>query len=265
MSHRKKKKKRNKKVKQVKRPLNMKKRVIFIAQSKGGVGKSVYTYNVANLLRKNKQKAFYFDMDNETNTSRDQLQFVNVIPYNLINAETKNLDRSKLNDFLDDLLEKEGEVLAVCDLGATSSEQFLQYLKSKPGKGLMQLYKESIDFEIHCVLMGKNPYPACANYCEELFSAAQGLADLYICKNNYYSFDEVQLKDIEDLKSTHGANEITFSIIEDNATTALETVKQCMSNGNTAYCVAKPSVRFLYNDMLDNMNFPLLKSDNDGK
>ena len=62
-------------------------KLFFILQSKGGVGKSAYTYNLANKSIQAKVEALFLDLDNETKTSEKQLRFVQSNSYNLIDEK----------------------------------------------------------------------------------------------------------------------------------------------------------------------------------
>ena len=79
------------------------KKITFIVQSKGGVGKSAFTYMLAN-INQNAESTIFVDMDNETNTSQNQLKFVKVISHKLIDQKTKNIDRAAFDTFFEDFI-----------------------------------------------------------------------------------------------------------------------------------------------------------------
>ena len=235
-----------------------KKRLILVLGSKGGIGKSVYCYNVGNIFQREGVKSYYFDMDNESKSSSDrQMRFVDMKQYNLINTHTKTIDRSMLGEFLDDMLENEKAETVLCDFGAASSEQFLVYLQSSNGRALFNDYKDEIQFEFHCVMVAGNSFPMTADYCEDLFAATKKLGKLFIAQNNHYPFTQVQKDEVKKIKREFKPQIVPYTIILDDAANAVEKVKQQMYNGAASYDISRRSTRLLYNLMLDEMNFPL--------
>lgn len=233
------------------------KRLILVLESKGGAGKSVLFYNIANILQRSNVAGYYFDMDNESKSSLAQCKFVDVHPFDLINDATKNIDRSKLNSFLDNYADNDKAEVAVCDFGAASSEQFLKYAESKEGRAVLASFEGEIQIEIYCVVSGGNDYPSCGDYCQDLFNATKGIAKLFIAKNNQRPYSKAQLEDIARMHKQYSANLIPFNITMENGDSDVTQIKAQMFKGLSSYDIKARSTRLVYNLMLDEMNFQL--------
>lgn len=232
------------------------KRVHFVLQSKGGVGKSTYTYMLANLAVKNEIKSLFIDMDNETDTSLTQLGFIGAKTFNLVDHKTKQIDRTKIDSFFQGIIEQDKYSSIICDLGATSSEQFLKYLENPETKDIMQALGEmGIELNLHCILGGDNTFPACSNFCSELFAKTKTFAKNFIVRNELYNYSDAQEKNIKQISKAVGAPINSFNLINESGSSSLNEVLGLMENGVPAISDAQMFTKIRFKTNLEKLVF----------
>lgn len=209
--------------------------VYFIIQRKGGVGKSILSYNAANLALLKGIEVLFIDFDNETRTSTNQLNFIDARPFNLIDKHSKQIDRTRLDSFFEEMAEQETFNQIVCDLGATSSEQFLKYIETDEGSIILETLKEmGIDLRLICVVGGDNSYPACADFCENLFKVSNGLTNNEIYINKYFAYSTGQLRDLRKISDKFKAPIQEFTIVDEKGNKCINEIKKLMEQGKPA-------------------------------
>ena len=209
------------------------KTITFILQSKGGVGKSAFVYLLAN--KYNYVTEFVVvDMDNETNTAVKQTQFVKTLKHNLIDSKTKNIDRAAFDNFLEDFINTDKITSAICDCGATTSEQFLVFLQEAGTEILKSVIEMNINVQICCVVPGLNAFPASADYCRNLFKNID-IPEIkkYIVKNNYFEFSDEQNEALAKLAKVTNAKIQEFNIVPNNVPGTLKEVHALMEAGKS--------------------------------
>lgn len=209
------------------------KKITFIVQSKGGVGKSAFTYMLAN-INQNAESTIFVDMDNETNTSQNQLKFVKVISHKLIDQKTKNIDRAAFDTFFEDFIISDKVKSAICDMGASSSEQFLVFLRDDSGAEMLQELKEhGVTIQVCCVVAGSNAFPSSAEYARELVKAIGERDNIskIIVKNNYFSFSDEQEKALSKLSQISKTILIDFNIVPNNVPGTVREIHSLMEEG----------------------------------
>ena len=234
-----------------------KRRVIFVMSGKGGVGKSTYTYNVANILQREEKLGYYFDLDNDNETSIKQLKFVDATMYDLIDPSTDLIDKSLFTAYLDDICELEGEGIVVNDCGSETSKQLMKFLSSKVGQAIMKDFAEELDFEFHCVVEAKNSYPSCVSYLERLLPVTKGIGKTFICCNDRYPYPQEHIDEIMAFADQYSSQIIRFSIVIENPVSVVEQIKENMFHGVASYNRGRRSVRKYYEMTLDEMHFPV--------
>jgi len=230
--------------------------LFIILQSKGGVGKSAYTYNLANMAVQAGVDALFLCMDNETKTSEKQLGFVSCDSYDLIDTKSKQIDRTKLDAFFEEMSTQQNYEYVFCDMGATSSEQFHKYIDSEDGAEILTSLKElGINLNIHCIIGGDNVYPACADFAEGLFENTQGVAENVIVLNNKFDYNDGQMHDIRQLSQKYQAKITDFNIINEAGTRGISLVHKLMEEGKAAILEAPVLTRKRYEISLRKMQF----------
>lgn len=211
------------------------KKLTFVIQSKGGVGKSAFTYMLANKYHQ-KEDTMFVDMDNETKTTSSQLSFTNNrMSHNLIDKNTKNIDRSAFDTFFEDFINSKTINSAVCDLGATTSEQFLIFMKEDSGKDIINAITEmDVLIQICCVVPGQNAFPPSSTFCMELFkSLGNANVKKIIVKNNYLEFSSDQNEALKKLAKISNAEIEEFNIVPNNVPGTLKEVHALMEKGES--------------------------------
>lgn len=213
----------------------MEKKLSFILQSKGGVGKSAFTFMLANKVSQDEElskQTLFVDMDNETHTSESQLKFVNIKTHNLINERTKHIDRSNIDVFLENFIDQKKYVSAVCDMGATTSEQFLKFMEDESASEMMEvLHSEGIKVNMFCLVGGDNTFPASSKYCMDLFSLVNGNVSKHIVLNDMFDYTDNQQNSIKKLAKVTKAKVSNFNIIQSEEERSLKEILYCMENG----------------------------------
>ncbi len=174
------------------------KKVIFIAQAKGGVGKSILAYLTA-LSMFQEESSLFADCDSSTETSTKQLHFMGsdrTETVSLLNHEGV-LVRDKLISYLDSLKNTPHHTI-VLDMGAPESEQLPALFQFDiPLKELADL----LDFDIHfrIVIGGGGAYKSSMEYAIKLLKALKNefKVELWESKTTFNNF--IQLED--ELKS----------------------------------------------------------------
>jgi hypothetical protein len=209
------------------------KKLIFITQSKGGAGKSILTF----LLAEKYPHAAIFDMDDATKTTSLQLAYRNPRQITFLNSNHV-IDRGLFNTFLEKLSTAKSE-LFIADLGASISEQLPFYL-SEVSEFLPEVIKElEIDLEINCIVGGANIFSQTMTYLDSLFQAVNNHFQIKIFKNEYYDFTEDQTNLLWDYANTHTLEVIPFNISKDKNESTQNRIKEVLKSGEG---LAKASV-----------------------
>ena len=236
------------------------KKLTLILQSKGGAGKSTLAYLLANksVLLKN-DKTVFFDLDNESLSSSKQLKFVNTSSYNLIDEESKHIDRTKLDIFIDEFIEQNEFSHAICDFGAASSQQFSNYLSDDGSLEIINDYMDGgeLVFEIICVICGDNSFSSSMDYCIKLFeNMGANNFKIFIAKNNFYRYSEDQNNTIEKVSKEINAEVFTFGILGNISSGALiQDIVEHMKNGESVIEKGKRSTQIRYKTTLKNLPY----------
>jgi len=233
------------------------KKMTFILQSKGGVGKSAFAYLLANKNKERKDLKIV-DMDNETNTASDQIKFLKPAKHNLINAGTKNIDRSAFDNFFEDFIYSEKYSSALCDLGATTSEQFLVFLKEDGDEIIKALIKMDCEIQVCCVVAGSNAFPASAEYCRELFKILpqDDKISKFIVKNNYFEFTEEQVAALENVAQKTNSKIQDFNIVSGNVPGVVKEIHGLMEAGKS-FDDAKTFTKIRLKEALNNVSIQI--------
>ncbi|GGH55809.1 hypothetical protein GCM10007423_63770 [Dyadobacter endophyticus] len=147
----------------------MKKQVVFIAQSKGGVGKSFITWFIAR--NKKDSQAAFIDLDKSTRTS-DRLKSIvgekRVLELSIIDGNLK-LDREGFINIFEKISKAKTDEWFV-DLGAPESDELRSFFANDvPAEELKEMLEElGIDLKIFVVLAGEDAFHASVNFYKEL-------------------------------------------------------------------------------------------------
>lgn len=162
----------------------------FILQAKGGVGKSLLTYLMAQTQVQN-PNVLFVDVDVSTKTTTRQLKFLNenqLEAVSLLDRHEK-LVRDRLIDYLQSLKQTNYSEVYF-DFGAPESEQFPALIsKDIPFKKFMD--KLGFQAHFHIVIAGGGAYFASIEYLRKIGLAINGKFEITVWKN-ITSFDNME-------------------------------------------------------------------------
>jgi hypothetical protein len=142
------------------------KRVNLVLQSKGGVGKSLFLWFIAQVEKEN--KTAFIDLDESTETSATRLGSIvgesRVRHFKILN-ENKKLEREKILNLFETLAETKTDNWFI-DFGASESEEFRRLLEFDiSAKGLSdELQDVGIELRIFIIIAGRDALISCLRY-----------------------------------------------------------------------------------------------------
>ncbi len=142
------------------------KKVNLILQSKGGVGKSLFLWFVAQIEKEN--KTAFIDLDESTETSATRLGTIvgeNRVRHFKILNENKKLEREKILNLFETLAETKTENWFI-DFGASESEEFRRLLEFDiPAQSLSEeLLGMGVELRIFIIIAGRDALISCLRY-----------------------------------------------------------------------------------------------------
>ncbi|MCF0057159.1 hypothetical protein [Dyadobacter sp. CY356] len=142
----------------------------FIAQSKGGVGKSLLMYLFA-LKYGDKKDILFVDLDSSTESSKKQLSFIDRDNFDVVslNDDRDVLVRDLLVGYLEEASESRYEQVYF-DLGSPESAQLPSLIRYDLP---MKEFADESGFEMifHVVIGGGTAYQSSVNYLEQIRAA----------------------------------------------------------------------------------------------
>jgi len=148
----------------------MKKKIHFITQAKGGSGKSVLAFMLAEKYR----GAAILDLDDATTTTMKQLAYRKPVKVSFLDPATKRIDRGAFNGLFESVIESNNE-LFIADLGASVAEQLPKYFSMNGIEVIMEILKASdLQLQLVCVVGGGNIFKATMEYLDELVESTKG-------------------------------------------------------------------------------------------
>ncbi|MEQ9440930.1 MAG: hypothetical protein RIG62_17930 [Cyclobacteriaceae bacterium] len=213
----------------------MNKKIVLITQSKGGSGKSVLCY----LLAEKYPDALIVDMDQSTKTTSRQLAYRKPILQSLL-SDKNNIDREKLAYFLESLSQSKDELI-FCDLGAAISEQ-LPYFIQDTQDDLTELMEElQIDLYLYCVVTGGDMFSASMEYLSALNQSLippgtakkkpPRLLSLTAMVNDFRPMKDAQQQQFTHFMTQEGISHYTYNLLEVESEFARERVEKVLASG----------------------------------
>jgi hypothetical protein len=205
----------------------MNKKIYFITQAKGGAGKSVLAF----MLAEKYKEAIILDLDDATTTSIKQLAYRKPIRVSFLDQVTKRIDRGAFNGLFESVIEANKE-LFIADLGASVAEQLPKYF-SMNGVDLITdvLEASNIELRIVCVVGGGNIFKATMEYLAELVESTKGYLDITVAHNGFYPGSEEQQRVLEDFVNESDLTLTNFDLVKDKGEIAMRTVENVLKNG----------------------------------
>lgn len=205
----------------------MNKKIYFITQAKGGAGKSVLAF----MLAEKYKEAIILDLDDATTTSIKQLAYRKPIRVSFLDQVTKRIDRGAFNGLFESVIEANKE-LFIADLGASVAEQLPKYF-SMNGVDLITdvLNASNIELRIVCVVGGGNIFKATMEYLAELVESTNGYLDITVAHNGFYPCSEEQQRVLVDFVNENDLTLTNFDLVKDKGEIAMRTVENVLKNG----------------------------------
>jgi hypothetical protein len=205
----------------------MKKKIHFITQAKGGSGKSVLAF----MLAEKYKHAVILDLDDATTTSMKQLAYRKPVLVSFLDPESKRIDRGAFNGLFDSVSKAEGE-LFIADLGASVAEQLPKYFSKTGIDAVMELLAAyDIQLQLTCVVGGENIFKATMEYLVELVDSTSGFLEISVAANGYYPCLPEQRDTLNDYVQMNKLHLIHFDLVKDKGDIAMRTVKNVLQDG----------------------------------
>jgi hypothetical protein len=205
----------------------MKKKIHFITQAKGGAGKSVLTF----MLAEKYKNAMLLDLDDATTTTIKQLAYRNPIKVSFLDPLTKRIDRGAFNGLFESVVEATQD-LFIADLGASVAEQLPKYISMNGVDMIADLLDATeIQLKIICVVGGGNIFKATMEYLVELVSATAGGLEIVVAHNGFYPCSDEQLEALQHYAHPNNLPVFHFDLVKDKGEIAMRTVENVLKAG----------------------------------
>lgn len=164
-----------------------KKQIYFIAQSKGGVGKSFLTTLLAHKYEETEETMFV-DMDSSTRTLSKQIAFIDNPNYRIVKQEILNssgkIERDSFVTVLENLVELAGKKIFV-DFGATESDQLYQFFLSDiEMEDLIAFFEESnTELTLVIPIAGNTALASTLSYAQEMIKVCNNSFPVLVMEN----------------------------------------------------------------------------------
>lgn len=205
----------------------MKKKIIFITQAKGGSGKSILAF----MLAEKYKHAAILDLDDATTTSMKQLAYRKPIKVSFLNPATKRIDRGAFNSLFESVAGSTKE-LFIADLGASVAEQLPKYFSLNgidTVAGILQ--KNEIGVQIVCVVGGGNIFRATMEHLVELTESVDRRAEIIVAANGFFPLSPDQANNVQEYAKAFGLALKRFDLVHDKGEMAMQTVQNVMNAG----------------------------------
>lgn len=162
----------------------MKKQVTFIAQSKGGTGKSFLTWFIAQ--NKIDDQSIFIDLDKSTRTSTRLTKILGekrVVELSILD-DNRKLDREMFLNLFETISKAKTNEWYV-DLGAPESDELKSFFQNEvPAHELKEILEEiGIDLRILIVIAGADAINACIQYYTDMMNIAGEYIKIEAIKN----------------------------------------------------------------------------------
>lgn len=205
----------------------MKKKIYFVTQAKGGSGKSVLTF----MLAEKYGSAVLLDLDDATTTTMKQLAYRKPVKVSFLDPTTKRIDRGAFNGLFESVMEANKE-LFIADLGASVAEQLPKYFSMNGIGEIMELLQGSkIELQLVCIVGGGNIFKATMEYLDELVESTNGLLGIVVAHNGFYPCSDEQKTILLDYIDQNKLTLINFDLVKDKGEIAMRTVENVLKDG----------------------------------
>lgn len=205
----------------------MTKKIIQITQAKGGVGKSVLTY----LIAEKHPHSIVLDADDATTSISKHLAYRNPIKVSFLDPETKRIDRSSFNSLFESVAQTDKD-LFIMDNGASVAEQLPKYFEASNPKNVKEMLDISgIHLRIVCVVAGGNNFKSTMGYLVELVDSSNSQFEIVVARNKHFPMSDDQTSALEKYCSDNGLDYFSYDLVNDKGELAMRTAENVLQNG----------------------------------
>jgi hypothetical protein len=209
----------------------MNKKIYLITQAKGGAGKSVLTF----MLAEKYKEATILDLDDATTTSMKQLAYRKPFRVSFLDSITKRIDRGAFVGLFESIISASNN-LFIADLGASVAEQLPKYFSMNGVDKVAEiLLANKIQLEIVCVVGGGNIFKATMEYLAELVESTQRYLNITVAHNGFYPCSEEQKSLLLDFVNEYKLPLVHFDLVKDKGEMAMRTVEDVLKNGKGTF------------------------------
>lgn len=227
----------------------MKKKIYFITQAKGGSGKSVLAF----MLAEKYKEAIILDLDDATTTSMKQLKYRDPLQVTFLDPDTKRIDRGAFNGLFESVMEENFD-LYIADLGASVAEQLPKYFSLNGIDVIMDvLQKIDIQLQVVCVVGGGNIFKATMGYLQELVESVQGKLKITVALNGFYPIAKEQEAELRKYLELTKLPLVPFDLVKDKGEMAMRTVDDVLKRGNGTSGLS-PFTAIYFKKPIDDLN-----------
>lgn len=205
----------------------MKKKIVFITQAKGGSGKSVLAF----MLAEKYKNAAILDLDDATTTSMKQLAYREPVQVSFLDPTTMRIDRGAFNGLFESVIAADSD-LFISDLGASVAEQLPKYF-SLTGIEVISniLQTNDVQLQLICVVGGGNIFKATMEYLAELVRSVDNKLEIIVASNGFFPFSPEQERMVQQYVHANNLTLTTFDLIHDKGENAIRTAENVMREG----------------------------------
>lgn len=230
----------------------MKKKIVFITQAKGGSGKSVLAF----MLAEKYKQATILDLDDATTTTMTQLAYRKPIMVSFLDPETRRIDRGAFNGLFESVIEANRE-LFIADLGASVAEQLPKYFSMNGVEVIADVLRGSeIQLQLICVIGGSNIFKATMEYLSELVESVNGQFEIIVAFNGFYPLSTEQREALLAYVKNHNLQLVSFDLVRDKGETAMRTVENVLKDGKGISAI-NPFHMVYFRKGMDSLNIDL--------
>ncbi len=223
----------------------MKKKIYFITQAKGGSGKSLLAF----MLAEKYPEAVILDLDDATTTSSTQLAYRNPTMVPFLDPTTKRIDRGMFMELFQSIATADHE-LFIADLGASVSEQLPKFfVLNRLEATLKLLLDNNIYIQLVCVIGGANIFNATMSYLVELVESTHGTIEITVAHNGMYPCSTSQQESLEDYVEKNNLSLIPFDLAEDKSERAMRNIENVLKDGQGLSNVS-PFISVYFNESI---------------
>ncbi|RAV99662.1 P-loop NTPase family protein [Pseudochryseolinea flava] len=205
----------------------MKKKIQFITQAKGGAGKSLLTF----ILAEKYQDAIILDLDDANRTTSKQLAYRNPTLIPFLDPTTQRIDRGTFMELFRSISTVDHE-LFIADLGASLSEQLPKFFVCNDLEATVKLLSDNnIQLQLVCVIGGANIFNATMSYLVELVTSVQGCIEIIAAYNGMFPCTTSQQDVLSDYVAKHKIPLIPFDLSPDKNDRAMRNIEMVLREG----------------------------------